>query len=48
MGLNQIGASILTALLVGLWTRGAARGVFLLALSALALLWYQPAIPLRS
>ncbi|MCC6568917.1 MAG: hypothetical protein IT315_06735, partial [Anaerolineales bacterium] len=48
MGLNQIGASILTALLVGLWTRGAARGVFLLALSALALFWFQPAIPLRS
>lgn len=48
MGLTQIGASILTALLVGMWTRGAARGVFLLALSALAVFWFQPAIPLRS
>ena len=48
MGLTQIGASILTALLVGLWMRGAARGVFLLAFSALALFWFQPAIPLRS
>ncbi len=48
MGLTQIGASILTALLVGMWTRGAARGIFLLALSALAVFWFQPAIPLRS
>lgn len=48
MGLTQIGASILTALLVGLWARGAARGYFLLALSALALFWFQPAVPLRS
>jgi D-alanyl-lipoteichoic acid acyltransferase DltB (MBOAT superfamily) len=48
MGLTQILASILTALLVGVWTRGAARTLLLLALSILAVFWFQPAIPLRS
>ena len=48
MGLVQIGASILAALLVGALTRGAARIYFLLALSILAVYWFQPAIPLRS
>lgn len=48
MGLTQIFASILTALLVGAWTRGAARTVLLLALSVLAVFWFQPAVPLRS
>jgi D-alanyl-lipoteichoic acid acyltransferase DltB (MBOAT superfamily) len=48
MGLTQIGASILTALLVGAWMRGTNRVFFLLALSALAVFWFQPAIPLRS
>jgi D-alanyl-lipoteichoic acid acyltransferase DltB (MBOAT superfamily) len=48
MGLTQIFASILTALLVGAWMRGTIRGFFLLAFSALAVFWFQPAIPLRS
>lgn len=48
MGLTQILASILTALLVGAWTRGAARTLLLLALSVLAVFWFQPAVPLRS
>jgi len=48
MGLTQIGASILTALLVGAWTRGTTRVFFLLALSVLAVFWFQPAVPLRS
>ena len=48
MGLTQIFASILTALLVGVWTRGAARTALLLALSVLAVFWFQPAVPLRS
>ncbi len=48
MGLSQIFASILTALLVGAWTRGAARTFLLLALSVFAIFWFQPAVPLRS
>lgn len=48
MGLTQIGASILTALLVGLWMRGTSRVFSLLALSILAVFWFQPAVPLRS
>ena len=48
MGLTQIGASILTALLVSMWTRGATRVFFLFALSVLAVFWFQPALPFRS
>lgn len=56
MGLIQIGASILAALLVGTlpkrhWddvTRGAWRTYLLLAFSVLAVYWFQPAVPLRS
>jgi D-alanyl-lipoteichoic acid acyltransferase DltB (MBOAT superfamily) len=48
MGLNQILASILTSVLVGVLTRGTPRVFFLLALSVLALYWFQPAVPLRS
>jgi D-alanyl-lipoteichoic acid acyltransferase DltB (MBOAT superfamily) len=48
MGLIQIGASILTALLIGALTRGALRTYLLLAASVLALYWFQPALPLRS
>ncbi|MCC6300077.1 MAG: MBOAT family protein [Anaerolineales bacterium] len=48
MGLTQIFASILTVLLVALLTRGAPRVLFLLALSVLAVFWFQPAVPLRS
>src|SRR5258706_13194362 len=48
MGLIQIDASILAALLVGALTRGAARIYSLLALSVLAVYWFQPAVPLRS
>src|SRR5258706_3198032 len=48
MGLIQIGASILAALLVGALTRGAARIYFLLALSVLAIYWFQPAVSFRS
>jgi D-alanyl-lipoteichoic acid acyltransferase DltB (MBOAT superfamily) len=48
MGLLQIGASILTALLVGILTRGAVRTYSLLALSVLAVYWFQPILPLRS
>jgi D-alanyl-lipoteichoic acid acyltransferase DltB (MBOAT superfamily) len=55
MGLIQIGASILTALLVGALpkrhrddvTRGTWRTYCLLALSVLAVYWFQPAIPIR-
>ena len=47
MGLIQIGASILAALLVGALTRGAWRTYLLLALSVLAIYWFQPTIPLR-
>jgi alginate O-acetyltransferase complex protein AlgI len=56
MGLTQIGASILTALLVSALpkrhrddvTRGAWRTHLLLALSVLAVYWFQPVVPIRS
>lgn len=48
MGLIEIGASIAAALLVGALTRGALRTYLLLALSVLAVYWFQPAVPLRS
>ena len=50
MGLFQIGVSILAALLVGVLTRrrGALRTYLLLALSVLAVYWFQPVLPLRS
>jgi D-alanyl-lipoteichoic acid acyltransferase DltB (MBOAT superfamily) len=60
MGLLQIIASILTALLIGVSTSAAsrqtgftrslrlARAQILLAFSVLAVYWFQPAVPLRS
>ena len=48
MGLIQIGASILTALLIGALRRGALRTYLLLASSVVAVYWFQPALPLRS
>jgi D-alanyl-lipoteichoic acid acyltransferase DltB (MBOAT superfamily) len=48
MGLIQIGASLLTALLIGGLTRGMLRTYLLLATSVLAVYWFQPALPLRS
>lgn len=48
MGLTQIGASILAALLVGALTRGTTRAHFLLAFSVLAIYWFQPALPFRA
>lgn len=48
MGLIQIGASILTALLIGALGRGTRRTYFLLAASVLAVYWFQSALPLRS
>jgi len=48
MGLTQIGASILTALLAGVLTRGTWRTYSLLALSMFAVYWFQPVAPLRS
>jgi alginate O-acetyltransferase complex protein AlgI len=50
MGLIQIGASILTALLIGALTRGARSlgNYLLLAFSILAVYWFQPLLPLRS
>ena len=48
MGLTQIAVSILTSILVGALTRGAMRTYSLLALSVLAIYWFQPVIPLRS
>jgi len=51
MGLAQIGASILTSLLVGALTRGVRstrRTNLLLALSVLGIYWFQPVIPIRS
>jgi D-alanyl-lipoteichoic acid acyltransferase DltB (MBOAT superfamily) len=50
MGLIQIGASILIALLIGALTRSARtlRLYLLLAFSILAVYWFQPALPLRS
>lgn len=47
MGLTQIAASILTSILVGTLTRGMRRTYSLLALSVLALYWFQPVVPLR-
>ncbi len=48
MGLTQIFASLLTILLVAILTRGTSRVLSLLALSVLAVFWFQPAVPLRS
>ena len=48
MGLIQVGASILAALLIGALTRGTLRMYLLLASSVLAVYWFQPALPLRS
>jgi len=51
MGLIQIGASVLAALLVGVLTRSVRstlRTYLLLALSVLAVYWFQPIVPLRS
>ena len=57
MGLLQVGASILTSLLIGALTSAAvrrtrfaqaARAHLLLAFSILALYWFQPLVPLRS
>ena len=47
MGLTQIAASILTSILVGALTKGTKRTYSLLALSVLALYWFQPIVPLR-
>ncbi|HEY5730376.1 MAG TPA: MBOAT family O-acyltransferase [Anaerolineales bacterium] len=47
MGLTQIAASILTSVLVATLTRGATRTYSMLALSVLALYWFQPIVPLR-
>ena len=48
MGLLQIAASFAAAILVGVLARGAWRTYLLLALSVLAVYWFQPAIPIRS
>src|SRR5512144_546494 len=57
MGLLQVGASILTSLLIGALTSvavlrtrfaQAARTYLLLACSILAVYWFQPLVPLRS
>ena len=48
MGVIQIGAAILIALLIGALRRGTLRGYLLLASSVLAVYWFQPALPLRS
>ncbi|MCI0556526.1 MAG: hypothetical protein L0287_36755, partial [Anaerolineae bacterium] len=50
MGLLQIGVSVLAALLLGVLTRtrGMLRTYLLLALSVLAVYWFQPVLPLRS
>jgi alginate O-acetyltransferase complex protein AlgI len=48
MGLTQIAASILTSILVGVLARGTRRTYSLLALSVLAIYWFQPVVPLRS
>ncbi|MCI0551135.1 MAG: hypothetical protein L0287_09285 [Anaerolineae bacterium] len=50
MGLLQIGVSVLATLLVGVLTRtrGTLRTYLLLALSVLAVFWFQPVLPLRS
>jgi D-alanyl-lipoteichoic acid acyltransferase DltB (MBOAT superfamily) len=53
MGLLQVGASIVTSLLIGAWTYFARLGstvrtYLLLAFSVLAVYWFQPLVPLRS
>jgi D-alanyl-lipoteichoic acid acyltransferase DltB (MBOAT superfamily) len=48
MGLTQIAASILTSILVGALAHGTKRAYSLLALSVLAIYWFQPVVPLRS
>jgi alginate O-acetyltransferase complex protein AlgI len=48
MGLIQIGASILTSLLIGALARGIWRTYLLLVFSILAVYWFQPLLPLRS
>jgi alginate O-acetyltransferase complex protein AlgI len=51
MGLLEIGVSVLAALLVGVLTRTRGttlRTYLLLALSVLAVYWFQPVLPLRS
>jgi alginate O-acetyltransferase complex protein AlgI len=47
MGLVEIAASFAAALLIGALARGAPRTYLLLALSVLAVYWFQPAVPLR-
>lgn len=47
MGLVEIAASFAAALLTGALARGALRTYLLLALSVLAVYWFQPALPLR-
>jgi D-alanyl-lipoteichoic acid acyltransferase DltB (MBOAT superfamily) len=47
MGLTQIAASVLAAVLVGALTRGTRRTFSLLALSVLAIYWFQPVVPIR-
>ena len=47
MGLSQIAASILTSILVAALTRRTTRTYSLLALSVLAVYWFQPVVPLR-
>ncbi|MCK7481755.1 MAG: hypothetical protein M0C28_34720 [Candidatus Moduliflexus flocculans] len=48
MGLTQIAASIPTSILVGALDGAARRTYSLLALSVLAVYWFQPVVPLRS
>ena len=48
MGLVEIAASVIAALLVGVLARRAWRTILLLALSVIAVYWFQPAVPLRS
>ena len=48
MGLLEIAISVAAALLVGVLARGTWRTTLLLVLSALAVYWFQPVIPLRS
>ena len=47
MGLTQIAASILTSVLLATLTRGTTRTYSLLAVSVLAIYWFQPVLPLR-
>src|SRR5512133_3691396 len=48
MGLVEIAASFAAAITVGALTRGTWRTYLLLALSVLAVYWFQSAIPIRS